>query len=51
MVEANLAAQIGHGVPCRDTPMFRGDPETQLVSDGLGPELREVLAELGVAGA
>jgi len=28
-----------------------GDLEAQLVSDGLGPELREILAKLGVAGA
>ena len=28
-----------------------GDLEAQLVSDGLGPELREILVELGVAGA
>ena len=29
----------------------RGDLEAQLVADGLGPELREILTGLGVAGA
>ena len=42
-------ADVDVATRCRTHPA--GDLETQLVADGLGPELREILGEMNIAGA